>query len=166
MAAIVIRRGDLEIEVRDSTDLRSVLDALGERQLQLPLAQEPPDGQGHNPKPLGAMPTEQAFRKFYRDIKGKSTQRFVDALYKSTLGLSDSQVRNILGFSTNFELAGVSSALVKSERKAGLPDRSAVQRERRGTVGDYIHRYWITSACRQAIAPLVSQVQENGEAPN
>ena len=37
MGTITIRAGKLEIDVRDKADLRAVLAALGEHQLQLPL---------------------------------------------------------------------------------------------------------------------------------
>ena len=170
MGAIIIRRGDLEIEVKEKTDLRSVLDALGERQLQLPLDQEPQPEQMHKPKPADAISTEEAFKVFYAYTDGKAVRRLIDVLYSSANGLSDSQVRKMLGLKGNSELAGIISGVVKNERKAGLGDHSAVRRERKGTAGDYSYKYWLTSACKQAIAPLVNQTEnesiqiQNGEA--
>ena len=170
MGTIIVRRGDLEIEVKEKTDLRSVLDALGDRQLQMPLGQEPQPEQMHQPEPADSVPTEEAFKVFYGYTHGKAVRSLIDALYSSAKGLSDSQVRKILGLKANSELAGIVSGVVKNERKAGLPDHSAVGRERKGTAGDYSYKYWLTDACRLAIASLVdlsgngSSHIQNGEA--
>ena len=171
MAIITIRRGDIEIDIRDSADLRSVLDALGERQLLLPLA---PDGSAvrrHNPPAVDSTPTETAYHKFYELTKGKRMQSFVEALFQSPGGLSDTQVRNQLVLTDNSVLAGISAGIVKCERRAGLPDQSAVKREQKGSAGDYSYHYRLTRECRLALTSLMDATRhgtlqtQDGEAP-
>ena len=165
MAAIKIRHGDLEIEVQDAAGLRTVLEVMGERQLRLPISVAAPRNGQRGPRPVVDAPTEEAFQRFYRHTEGKSTRRFVDALYQRPGSLNDSQARNLLGFGdSNLKLAGVSSAVVKTEKKAGLPAHAAVASTRNGKVGDYTYHYRLTPACRQALEPLMAQMQ-NGEAP-
>ena len=53
---------------------------------------------------------------------------------------------------------------MKSERKAGLPDHSAVSKTTKGKVGDYTYLYRLMPACRQALESVIALTQ-NGEAP-
>ena len=162
MAAIVIRRGDLEIEIQDVADLQIALEALGEGQA-LPARDGGPDASSSAPNVRAVVPSEEQFRRFYEGLRGKYGMGFVKALYRSPNGLSDAQLRRELGLSSNLMLAGISAGIAKSERRAGLPGQAAVKRERKGGVGDYSYKYLLTRECRQALAPMIGMVPS--EAP-
>ena len=159
MAGIVIRRGDLEIEIQDASDLQLALDALGEGQAAVAAGSQskskvPSTGQVVQV----TAPSGELFRRFYEGLGGEYAKRFVRALYDSPNGLSDAQVRRALDLESNLKLAGISSGIAKGERRAGLPAQAAVKREKRGNVGDYSYRYWLTRECRQALESLMMPI--------
>ncbi len=153
MAAIVIRRGKLEIEVKDPADLHFALEALGESHLQT-ATNKAPEAEAVQIETV-PVPTDEAFRRFFRGLGGEYSKNFIVALYQHPNGLSDEQVRRLLGLESNVKLAGVSAGIAKGERREGLPPQAAVKRERKGSIGDYSYRYWLTRDCRRALEPLM-----------
>ena len=156
MAGIVIRRGGLEIEVQDASDLQVALDALGEGHARMTERKD-----SENASQLGGQlkeavaPPEESYRRFYEGLGGQYAQRFVQALYSSPNGLSDAQLRRALNLESNLRLAGISAGIAKGERRAGLPAQAAVKREKRGTIGDYSYRYWLTRECKKALEHIM-----------
>lgn len=151
--AIKIVRSNYSIEVTTEEDLRLVLKALDNHQLVMPIdLVTPPQPQGDSQEP---------FKKFWANIRSKKSLALVQALISAKDGLTDAEIRGLLGLTNNLELAGVIRGVAFAARRSDLSLSKIWQKEESGKGSSKTLQYRLRRNVRQALADAQGRVTEN-----
>ena len=127
----------LVVEVDSTLELQAVIAALH----PLPSA---------NPPAATLPPEADAFRRFQRALKGHS-RLVLQQLAKAEEAVRDDELRAVLGFGSNNQLAGTMAALAKQAKRERLTlDQIVTKKQYKNGSGKH-YLYQLTDAMRAAI---------------
>jgi hypothetical protein len=135
-----IRARDVVIEADSDRELRAVLAILG----VLPSAGTP----GH-PHTLASPTSKDKLLRFYSYLGEGYQSQVIRALAESTVGLTDIELRNTLGFENNMKLAGVMSGLSKNAKSAGLSYGEIIEKQPTDGRDGSLYLYRLTAGVRE-----------------
>ena len=140
--AFRIRARDVMIEVDSDRELRAVLSILGV------LPQAVTSGSSN----AVAQPTsKERLLRFYSRLGEGYQLQVMRALAQASVGLTDVELRSLLGFDSNMKLAGVMSGLSKNAAAAGLSYGDVVERQPTDGRDESLYLYKLTAAIREIV---------------
>ena len=144
-----VTKGDVDILCDTAEEAIALAKALGGTDHQKPRKAV----KGHEQESESRW-TESRYREFMSLIKGWQKD-FLDLLLKDTDGKTDRVIRQVLGMKTNYELAGVTSGLVKNANKVGILSSSEVfTKETMHRGNERVLEYKISDAFRAVAAKV------------
>jgi hypothetical protein len=149
--AIKIYDRDLIVAVDTEEEFKTVLRVLKGIDTQLPLTSHTPNHRASR------RSSGNPFDQYWNRLIKKEHRITLTTLYQSIDGLSDVQLRNILGLPSlnNKELAGVMTGLSKHAMAVGLEFNSQViSKEITGKVGQRSYYYTLANPMRQYMETL------------
>lgn len=148
--AIRIRHGSAVIEVDSETDLQTVLRVIAPAQPRLI-----PEGDSINVAGEVHGAGENPHRRMVKGLVSDNQRRFLLALAQAPNGMTDGELRNVLGLNggaaSNSALAGFVTGIVRQAKRAGLTKQQVLTSRKSGRPGARVYHYNLNSAMREAI---------------